>query len=276
MERTLSIIDYLLSRLESKLTSAGVGLIVGVVLLAAAHIYVNPVVAPVFHGVNYTQLSIDPFNFSANNPVQNRILTPLAAYYLGFTGPRYINFIRVLGVLFLAAVYIAARSRSIVAVNAFLGSSIFAFTLPIINLIRFPGYTDITSYLFIFLAIVTVRRLWLWPIFLALAILNHESNIFVLPWFFLFHAICNKGRYVTIASSAAALALTVVPWYLWITYAKMYSAPEYSPEFYLNADLWGKFSTVAARYYSGLFATFKILWILPVLAFWWALTKRQL
>jgi hypothetical protein len=121
-----------------------------------------------------------------------------------------------------------------------------------------------------------VRRLWLWPIFLALAILNHESNIFVLPWFFLFHAICNKGRYITIASSAAALALAVVPWYLWITYAKIHSAPEYSPEFYLNADLWGKFSTVAARYYSGLFATFKILWILPVLAAWWALTKRQL
>jgi hypothetical protein len=275
MERAIAIIDYLLAKLESKLTSYGVGILVGAVLLAAAHIYINPVLAPVYHGVNYTQLSNNPFNFTANNPVQNRILTPLVAHYLGFTGPHYMNFIRVIGVLFLAAVYIAARHRSIPAVNAFLGSSIFAFTLPIINFIRFPGYTDITSYLCIFLAMVTVQRLWLWPIFLALAVLNHESNIFVLPWFFLFHAISNKGRWLTIAASAAALALTVVPWYLWIMYAKKLSAPEYSPEFYLNAHLWGKFSTVAARYYSGLFATFKILWILPALAVWWALSKRQ-
>jgi hypothetical protein len=276
MEKTLAIIDFVLSTLESKLTSYGVGIVVGILLLAAAHIYINPITEPVYHGVNYTDLSSDPFNFSANNPVQNRILTPLVAHYLGFTGPRYMNFVRVLGVLFLAAVYIAARHRSIPAVNAFLGSSIFAFTLPIVNSIRFPGYTDITSYLCIFLAMVTVRSLWMWPIFLALAILNHESNIFVLPWFFLFHAICNKGRWLTIVGSAAALALTVVPWYLWIMYAKQFSAPEYSPEFYLAIDFWGKFSKVAARYYSGLFATFKILWIVPVLAVWWALTKRQL
>jgi hypothetical protein len=247
-----------------------------VMLLGAAHLYVNPVGTPLYHGLDYSQLSVEPFKFSANNPLQLRILTPLVAHYLGFGGSQFMHFIRVVGGCFLVVVYVAGRRNNLEPVNSLLGSALFALTLPIISFIRFPGYTEITSYLCIFLAMLSVNRWWMWPLFLSLSILNHESNLCILPWFFIFHAWCHKGKWLPIAVSCVTLAISAVPWLVWVTYARNYSSPQYTPEFYLSANLWTKFSAISARYYSGLFATFKIEWVLPVFAVWRALVRIDL
>lgn len=252
-----------------------VALVVGVVLMALARFYVYPAPEAINHGQSFVALANEPFNFSQNNPLQNRILTPLSAHYLGFSHARLIDFVQYIGIAFLSLVYVAARKQDLRPVTALAASSLFAFTSPIVFFVHFAGYTDVTCYLLIFLAMLAVRTIYVWPLMLALSLLNHEFTLFVLPWFFIYYLIRNERSMLNLVLGTVGIVVSVLPWYMWVSYVSTKMNPEYSPSFYAQVDSMGNLRLIAANLYSGCFAAFKLGWTLPAIAVFYHLKHRR-
>jgi hypothetical protein len=206
----LEKINTALDKLERKVSVYTVSLGIGVLLMALARIYIYPAVEAVNHGQSFVALANQPFDYLQNNPLQNRILTPLIAHYLGYSGAQFIDFVRYIGIAFLALVYIAARKNDFRPATALATSATFAFTGPIVFFIHFAGYTDITSYLLIFIAMLGIRTIYVWPVMLALSLLNHEFTFFVLPWFFIYYLLNNKRSTLGVASGVLGIGLSVL------------------------------------------------------------------
>jgi hypothetical protein len=271
----LEKINTALGNLERKASVYVVALGTGVLLMALARIYIYPAVEAVNHGQTFVALANEPFNYSLNNPLQNRILTPLIANYVGFYGARFIDFVRYIGIAFLALIYIAARKNDLRPATALAASAIFAFTSPIVFFVHFAGYTDITSYLCIFIAMLTVRTIYVWPVMLALSLLNHEFTLFVFPWFFIYYLLNNKRSVLSVTFGALGIGLSILPWYAWVLYVSTKMNPEYAPSFYGQVDMMQNVRLIAANLYTGCFASFKIAWALPIVATYYHLKHRR-
>lgn len=244
-----------------------IGYLLAIFLLSIAHIYVTPAEGPVAHGAGYAWLAQDPFNFAQGHELQNRILTPLMAHYAGIKTPlQFIMFMNLICAFFIATSYVACRYESLSPKIAVLCSAIFTFSLPVLFQIHYAGYADITSYALVFLAILTVQGRFLWALFLALAILNHERNLFVYPWFLLYYYLRNDRSILRTACAMILMALSLLPWRLYVQMVASYKAPAFSVEHYLNLNFGGTFGSISAHLYSGFFQTFKLMWALPAYA----------
>ena len=271
----LEKINTVLDKLERKVSVYTVSLGIGVLLMALARIYIYPAVEAVNHGQSFVALANQPFDYLQNNPLQNRILTPLIAHYLGYSGAQFIDFVRYIGIAFLALVYIAARKNDLRPATALATSATFAFTGPIVFFIHFAGYTDITSYLLIFIAMLGIRTIYVWPVMLALALLNHEFTFFVLPWFFIYYLLNNKRSTLGVASGVLGIGLSVLPWYAWVSYVSTKMNPEYAPNFYAQVGILENVRLIAANLYTGCFAAFKLAWALPIIATYYHCKNRR-
>src|ERR1035437_1817416 len=141
----LSKLDTNLLTLELKLGPYITSLIVAFVLLCMAAIYVTPAFAPMQLGRGYASLSINPFDFSKQNNLRFRILTPVLAYMVGLRGSLYIIFPLIIALFFLSAIFYYLRRQSSPA-ESFLITTLICFSSPILFLLHFQGYVDVTSY----------------------------------------------------------------------------------------------------------------------------------
>ena len=269
--------DSTLVFLERKLSRSVCGLIIGCLLLGLAHMYVTPPGGVVNHGQGYLDLTNNPFLFQNGSALQNRILTPLIGHYVlpTISSDSFIYFVNGIGALLLAAIYVAGRREDLPPFTAMLGASIMAFSAPVLFFVHFAGYTDITSYLLTFLAILTVRCRILWMVFLGLSLLNHERNFFNYPWFLVFYYLRNQRSILKTLAAAVLMALSVAPWLWYVTLTASYKPPEYSISYYLSLNPLSMLALTAANFYTGFFQAFKLFWAIPAYALIQLAHRRQ-
>lgn len=272
--------DAILIRVEKRITTVVVGVVVGLILLGLAHIYVDPAPGPVNHGGEYNIMSHAPFNLEEGRAMQNRILTPLLAhyaYYLPFFHDQdFILFIDFIGLIFLASIYLGARRDGLSPSLSAVAAAVMAFSAPILFFIHFAGYTDITSYTLIFLAMMSVRNNLVWPWILALALLNHENNFFAFPWFMLFYYLRNDRKISRTLVAILLMAASALPWYWWVGFVASHKPPTYTLAYYLSLSVHKTLLLTAANLYTGFFQAFKLFWALPVYAAWVHVRDRNL
>lgn len=269
--------DSLLLFLERNLSTFVTGILLASALLSLAHVYVTPASGPVNHGQGYADLAQEPFNFLAGQVLQNRILTPLAAHYLLPNDPgRYFIFlVDGIGILFIALLYLNARKERLSPTTATLGAAIMTFSAPILFFIHFAGYTDVTGYLLIFLAMLSVRNNFIWPWLLGLALLNHERNFFMFPWFLFYYYLRNDRNFYRLALAILLTGLSALPWFWYVQHVASFKAPQLSPSYYLNLSVFEMLRSIAANFYTGCFQAFKLFWAIPIYATVAHLQKRQ-
>jgi hypothetical protein len=263
-------IDEILLFIERRVSKFVSGVLIGMALLWLARIYVEPGPGPTGNGGEYTLMSFNPFNFLEGYKVQNRILTSLLAHYAYrlpyFPYHDFLLFIDIIGVAFLALLYVVARRQGLPPTTSVLGAAVMAFSSPILFFIHFPGFTDITSYALILLAMCAVRNNLVWPWMLALALLNHESNFCVFPWFLLFYYLRNDRKVSRALVAIVLMGLSALPWYWWVRYVASYQPPTYGVSYYFSPSNAGALLGVSKGLYAGAFQAFKLFWVIPAFA----------
>lgn len=274
MYKYLNYINSTLFYLEEKFGIYITSLIVAFVLLSIAAIYVTPALEPMQLGRGYATLSINPFDFSDQNYLRYRILTPLLAYCVGLRGSLYIIFPMIIAWLFISAIYYQLRKKEGL-LESLLIAMLICFSSPVLFLLHYQGYTDITSYLLIFLIIVFIKRPFICMIILSLLILNHASNLFAIPFLFFFFYINSAKKLKSIFIGVVGIVFALIPFLLYRNYIAKFSGIEYDFEMY-QSQIIGNIKTVASHFYVGFFYAFKLFWILPLLAFYYYWKERNI
>jgi hypothetical protein len=272
-------IDALLLFFEKRVGRACSAILVATVLLVLAHVYVAPAPGPVNHGNDFNQMSFDPFDFTPGFKVHNRILTSFVAHYaykLPFFPYRdFILVINIVGVCFISLLYGAARREGLSPTSSLLAAAVLTFSAPVLFFINYAGYTDITSYALVFLAMCTVRNNLVWPWMLALALLNHENNFFSFPWFLLFYYLRNDRKVYRALGAVGLMVLSAVPWYFWVRYVASFQAPLYGVSYYASLGMVTTLRMVLEYLYVGFFQAFKLFWVIPAYAIVTHLRERN-
>jgi len=188
--------------------------IVSFILLCCAAIYVTPSIAPMELGRGYASLTIDPFDFSEQNNLRYRILTPFMAYCLGLRGSLYIVFPLIIASLFLSAIYFYIRKTQTPS-ESLLITMVICFSSPILFLLHFQGYVDVTSYLLILLIIIFIKKIYVWTPLMTLLLLNHESNVFIIPGLLYFYNINTPNKAKVAFSAILGFTFALIPFLLY-------------------------------------------------------------
>lgn len=240
--------------------------LVGIALLACAAVYVTPALHAVGHGVIYQRMSVAPFDFSSPNPLQFRILTPLFAHLLFLRGEAYVLLPLAMAAILLSAVYAYLRKRhDATPVVALTAAALLAFSSPVFLVLHFLGLVDITSYLLIWLCLAT-RRPLLQVVWFALALLNHESCAFALP-FLAWRPWQTGEAWRRTSLRLFFLLVAAVPLLVYRLYVGSRAEILFSSDFYLSFHFAeATLRSIAAIMPVGVFQTFRLFWLLPIFA----------
>ncbi|GAK49572.1 hypothetical protein U14_00795 [Candidatus Moduliflexus flocculans] len=258
----MTFIEIRLNYIEKKFGIHLTGFAFSVILLLISSIYVTPALQCVNHGVLYARLSLNPLDFQQANPLQLRILSPFLGYVLFLRGNSFLFFPLLCGVIFLYVIYVAFRSQSFTLLQSLAIASLMAFNTPILFTLHFQGYTDTLSYLLVLLCLIIPNNLFAASAF-ALAMLNHESNFFALPYIIFLRFYSNAYRKQGIIFFIIAL----IPFYIYRHYVTNQTQVLYTAGFYLNSEqirlnLWA----IAKLLPIGIFEAFRLCWGIPLIA----------
>ncbi|MES2285459.1 MAG: hypothetical protein V4547_07205 [Bacteroidota bacterium] len=271
LDKTSTLLLYL----EQKFGIHFSSLLVAFILLCIAAIYVTPSIAPLELGRGYASLSTAPFDFSEQNNLRFRILTPLIAYCLGLRGSLYIIFPLIVALLFLSCIYFYMRKTQAPA-ESLLITMLVCFSSPILFLLHFQGYVDVTSYLLILLMIIFIKKTAVWIPLMALLLLNHESNLFIIPGLLYFYYIHTPNKTKAILNSFIGLVLAYIPFYFYRRYINEVSPVEYNFEMYYS-QIKENIKSIAIYFPIGFFYAFKLFWLFPMFAiyYYWKEKNQQ-
>lgn len=273
--KVLDKISTLLLYLEQKFGIYFSSLIVAFILLCIAAIYVTPSIAPLELGRGYASLSIAPFDFSEQNNLRFRILTPFLAYCVGLRGSLYILFPLIVALLFLSGIYFYMRKTQVPTVSLFI-TMLICFSSPILFLLHFQGYVDVTSYLLILLMIIFIKKNFIWIPLMALLLLNHESNLFIIPSLLYFNYINTPNKTKAAFNAIFGFALAFIPFWLYRHYINEVSPVEYNFEMYYS-QIKENIKSIVVYFPIGFFYAFKLFWLFPMLAiyYYWKEKNQQ-
>lgn len=265
----------LLLYLEQKFGIYFSSFIVAFLLLCLAAIYITPSIAPMQLGRGYASLSIAPFDFSEQNNLRFRILTPLIAYCLGLRGELYILFPLVVALLFLSGIYFFLRKTQAPA-ESLLITMLICFSSPILFLLHFQGYVDVTSYLLILLMIIFITKNFIWIPLMAMLLLNHESNLFIIPALLFFYYLNTQNKTKAVFTGLLGFALAFIPFWLYRNYINEVSPVDYNFEMYYS-QIKENIKSIAIYFPIGFFYAFKLFWLFPMFAIYylWKEKDRQ-
>jgi hypothetical protein len=263
----LAACDRRLAVWEGRFGLAGAAILVAAILLAFAGFYASENFVPLGFGLNYARLSEAPFRFTDPDILQYRILTPLVGYALGLRGRLFPLLTHAAGLAFMAMLYGAARRRAWRPVEAAGLAAAMATSINILGEVHYPGMTDTVSYLCLLGALLT-RRLWVFGLAIALALLNHESNAFALPWLAAFGWAAERTPARRAGGmTGIALALVAFACARACLRAHIASAVPLTPGYYLQWDhVWHTIRAGLPLLSLGVFEAYKLLWALPLLA----------
>ncbi len=275
--RWLLKIDYFMERVGSGKRLIVLALIVGILFMALAAVYTAPRegLKPMPRGREFIKLSEAPFKFIPGNRMQLRVLTPLIAYSVFLRGQHFMWTPIIMGILFLSVVYGFFRRRGLSNIESLGMVGLMAFSIPISLMMVWMGFTDTTSYLLLFLCIVFIRRPTMWPLFYALALLNHESNLFAAPWIVML-ANMKDFKVRSYFWSLLLLAVAMVPMIVYRSYVSFEGGDvRYSSQHYLNVKLvLNNLRDVAGYMLIGIFGAFRLFWAFPLLSIYYLWGKK--
>lgn len=259
-------IDAVFGRVERRLGTWGACVLFGLLLMVCAAVYCAPAVDLINHGILYGEFSRDPFRESLTSPIRLRPLSPIVAYLLLLRGKAFMAFPLIAGVLFLAATIRVCLKHGLTRGESVGVAALLASTSPILFNLHFAGYVDTVSYLFIGLALVGIGSDLVVAACVGLALLNHDANLFVLPWL-VFHAARQRQGWGRRARLLVALGLALLVVFL-VRTAIAHRAPvEWQPSFYLNLAYLRENALLNVRgEWLGTFMAFKLGWVIPLLA----------
>lgn len=259
-------IDGAFAALERRLGLTGASLVFGVVMMAFAALYCAPAAHLVNHGFFYGEFARDPFQQSLTSPIRLRPLAPVIAYFLFLRGDAFMAFPLIVAALLLALIVRTARKKGFSASESAGMAALVAFTSPVLFTLHFAGYVDVLSYLIVLLAIVGAGSDLAVAACVGLVLLNHDSNLFLLPWLF-FHVGRRRPTWARRArfglAVAAALAMVALVRHLIAQRAPV----TWSPDFYLNWPYLKENALLNVRgAWLGIFMVFKLCWVIPLFA----------
>lgn len=254
-------LNDLLLRLETKLSLKLTALLLGLILFAVTMLYVSPKFEPVYHGKVFSEMSSSPFDFAKSYPLQNRILAPLLGYLLFLRGDLFFMLPLAFAVFVLSALYYFTRKQSFSPFESLLVTALLSFSslvfLPLIS----PGYTDAVTFFFLLLAFVFApNSMFKSSLFFSLALLNHESCLFLLPSLFLYRLSFNENWFKT----AFYYLVALLPVLGYRYFVSLNMEAEYSIEFYFSQS---NLNTCMQAWHfvpAGVFYAFKLLWFFPL------------
>jgi len=266
--------ESFINALELKCGRYATGLFLSVQLLLITFLYVTPSSGSVNFGVNYSRLSLNPLDFSRSEPLQNRILGPLVGHLIYLRGEHFVFLPILAGLLFLTLVYAYYRRDGFDVIDSLGMMCLMAFTTPVLFTLHFQGYTDTVSYLLILLCIINTETIY-WYILFALALLNHESNIFALPYL-LWLAIYRKHTWKERGMVAIMSILSLIPMLAYQHWVSTNAKVLFSSDYYLNLGaIYNNVASIFDLMPIGIFMAFKLLWLLPIMAFTYLLREKN-
>jgi len=271
IDKILNKIEKTLLYLEQKCGIYFSSITIALFLICIAAIYVTPAFAPMQLGRGYASLSIRPFDFSEQNDLRFRILTPLLAHIVGLRGSLYIVFPTIIAIILLATIYYYLRKNQQPTESLFI-TMLICFSTPILFLLHFQGYVDVTSYLLILLIIIFIKKPFIWIFLMILLLFNHDSNLFILPSLFYLYYIQRNDKRLLIIS--LALLIIFIPFYLYRTWVSSLSPVGYDMEMY-SSQIVENVKTIAPCFFIGLFYSFKLFWLFPLIAIYVSWNKKN-
>jgi hypothetical protein len=227
-----------------------------------------------FLGRYYAELARNPFAFDPENPVGYRLLTPLVSYLVGLRGHGIIVTNLILTGVMLAVVYDYFRNTAPRPGDAFLAVVTMTFSLTVLTSLHCGGYTDIMTYLLIFLMWRYRRKRALFYVLFFLGLTNRESVAFLIPWFVFISFEGAEKKKLVLLDLLMGFSLTLGGYYLYRLWIESHQAVRFSTTYYLD-HLWQepfKHFLDTFKYHSlGLFSVYEVLWVFPLLAVvsWW-------
>lgn len=254
-------LNSILLESESKLTLLATSLFLGIIFFGLAMLYVSPQFEPIYHGKVFCEMSSSPFDFAKAYPLQNRILAPLLGYLLFLRGDLFFILPYAFTVFLLAAFYFYSRKHANTPLESLLITALLAFSslvfLPLIS----PGYTDSVTFFFVFLAFALASQsIQKSSLFFALALLNHESCVFILPALFLYRLSFKANFFTTFIF----YLVSCIPLLAYRYYVSQHMATEYSLDFYFSTNNLTTCINTWNLIPSGVFYAFKLLWFFPL------------
>lgn len=260
--------------IEGRLGIGATAVVAGAALLALAAIYITPAPSCLHHGVDYARLATRPFDLDRPNPMQLRILSPAIAHFLFLRGRAFIFFPLLTAWIFLAMTYVLSRRRGLTAVESLGMAALMASSTTILFTLHFPGYTDTLSYLLLLLSLSTLGTVRA-PAYFAAALLNHESSAFAAPGLVLLglsQASTRRARCTVIIQFLVAF----LPWFAYRTFVVANTPIFLDAGHYLSvANILFTTRLVAKYFLLGLFESFKLFWIFPLIGLAHALRRQR-
>lgn len=246
----------------------------GLILLASA-LYVWPKINLEYHGIGYAELSKNIFNLEHTSDLRYRILSPFLGWLTRMKGDRFQIIPWTFLLAFLASAYYEFRRLKHNPALAFLASAILGFSattfIPLIS----PGYVDPASYLFILCAFLRIDKIIHSAICVALALLNHESVVFLIPALLTYHFL----QYRSFSHSFRYLGLiliAIVPYATYRLWINAHQEVNFSTNFYFSYNNIKECLNVTIIYAPmAVFYAFRLFWFFPVFASYKAWGKNQ-
>ncbi len=258
-------LEHFLVSLETRFGLLISSFFVSVLMLIVAMLYVQPSFELVFHGVGFSELSRHPFDFESANPLQNRILAPLLGYLLFLRGKLFFILPLIFEFLFISTVYFHFRKKNWNSLEAFVMTSLMAFSTTVLIPLIAPAYTDPVTFFFVFLSFANTRNANKSAAFFAFALLNHESSIVLLPGLFFYSMATNKISVSGITKYVLAFTLACVPFLFYRWYVSRHVSIPYSVNYYFSEENIGINTKYLFHFLpAAVFYAFKLFWFFPL------------
>jgi len=252
-------------------TESGRGLLVfslitGLFVLCIVMLFTAVRFNTMHHGNEFTLLSEGPFNFEQSNDLRFRILSPLLGYLLFFRGALFKYFMLIVLALFLGMIYYYFRKKGLRPTESTGMQLILAFSTLTFYQLYFPAYTDPTTFLLTLLFMMVFRRPVLSTLLLSLLLFNHEHSIFLFPFFFLL-MVDGNYRFGNLFRIVMRMIISLLPYLAYRYFIMKHQAVDYTLAYYFNDSslAWTR-EHVLPNLASGVFQSFRLAWILPLMA----------
>lgn len=269
-------INEFCEKLENRRGLVVTSLIIGLIIFAFDMIYITPRFEASYHGLQYSLLSNNPFDFATPNALRYRILPSFIGYITFLRGDLFFLVPLFFAFLFISAVYWVYRKKEYSPIDSILFTGFIAFSGTIYIQLVAAGYTDAVFYFFIFLSFAFVKEWFLSALFFALALLTHESSLFMLPGLLLY-ANYNKDKSgIKITKYIVAYSLSILPLLLYRYWVSIHTPVEYDLGFYFSQkNILFSVSKMLPLLPAGLFFTFKLFWFFPIYVLYKTLKSKE-
>lgn len=229
-------------------------------------------------GRYYELLANNPFDYSYNNPVAFRILTPLISFLLGLKGKGIIITNLLITYIFIGVIFGYYKNQ---LGNNFWGLFVTLAgitSLALSTSVHCGGYADILTYLIIFLIWVKQHNRWYFLLLFGLSLFNRESIIFLLPWFLLLYFKNHHFRFGDTIQLMIGLLIIFVLYYLFRSHISAHQEIKYSLSYYLDPILNKPFDIflITVKFHMlGFLSVLRFLWAVPLLAIYYYFSRKE-